>query len=213
MCMVGSTAILISLLFNVVIRYLYQGTKLTVIDWDMATVTAGDYAVEIEITKESYENWKNTKYEGPDGVLATQPDKSPALALKEHMMKEICFNLDDFADKVGTAGTPESQRAKKKKDKKKKKKDKETSGSLEKCAIADIVFSFNNRDLILALKERGSHIALQNFDKIPAADQKVQELFLDFDKLTIPTSAFVVFESDDFKELALDYEGDGEVLG
>ena len=101
MCIVGTTAILISLLFNVVIRYLFQGTKLTVIDWDLATVTASDYAVEIDIRKASYENWKKEKYEGAGGVPETNPDKSPALALKEQIEKEICFNLDEFAEKVG----------------------------------------------------------------------------------------------------------------
>ena len=41
----------------------------------------------------------------------------------------------------------------------------------------------------------------------------MQSLFSEFDKLTIPTSAFIIFESDDFKELAIDYEGEGTVLG
>ena len=36
--------------------------------------------------------------------------------------------------------------------------------------IADIVFSYNNRDLILALRERGSNIALQKFDKVQDQD-------------------------------------------
>ena len=108
MRLIGTTAILISLLYTVMIRYLYQGTKLKVIDWDMATVTASDYAVEIDITKEAYKRWMTEKYECAGGVLETNPDKSPALALKEQIISEINFNLDDYADKVGQEGSPES---------------------------------------------------------------------------------------------------------
>jgi len=205
MCLISITAIAIAFLFNVTIRYLFQGTKLMVIDWDMATVTAGDYAVEIEISKAAYMKWKNETYEADGGILATNPDKSPALALKEHIIEEICRNLDEFAEKVGQDGI-ESERSTKKKDKKKKKK-KDSNKGVGKCTIADIVFSFDNRDLILALRERGGHVALQNFEKVDEADKNMQKLFLDFDKLTIPTSAFVTFESDDFKELAIDYVG------
>lgn len=76
-----------------------------------------------------------------------------------------------------------------------------------KCAIADIVFSFENRELILALRERGSQIAYQDFEQVEVCDKKINELFADFDKLTVPTSAFVTFETDDWKELSLRYKG------
>jgi len=54
MCLVVATAILIALLFTITIRYLYQGGKMEQIDWDMATVTAGDYTVEFPIEHSSY---------------------------------------------------------------------------------------------------------------------------------------------------------------
>ena len=38
----------------------------------------------------------------------------------------------------------------------------------ENVAIADIVFSYNNAKLILALRERGQQIALQKFDRVQA---------------------------------------------
>ena len=44
-----ATAVLIALLFTITIRYLFQGGKMMQIDWDMSTVTAGDYTVEFEI--------------------------------------------------------------------------------------------------------------------------------------------------------------------
>mmetsp|Transcript_33793 Transcript_33793/g.44587 ORF Transcript_33793/g.44587 Transcript_33793/m.44587 type:complete len:597 (-) Transcript_33793:841-2631(-) len=216
MCLISATAIAIALLFTVAMRYLYQGNKITKIDWDMSTVTAGDYSVELEISKEQYLAWKATHYEGENGVLATDPDKSPAIALKEFLIAEITQNLDEYVGRLpadeGADDQEDSGKKKKKKKNKKKKKDSEQGGP-QKCAIADIVFSFDNRELILALRERGGHIAHQNFDKAKKSDEKVQELFQDFDKLTVPTDAVITFESDDFKEHALDYEGEGKVLG
>ena len=76
------------------------------------------------------------------------------------------------------------------------------SNKLEGAAIADIVFSFNNADLITALRTRGGHIAAQDFDAMRAEEDKINGLFQDFDKLTIPTDAFITFERDDAAEFA-----------
>lgn len=37
-----------------------------------------------------------------------------------------------------------------------------------------------------------------------AEEQKINDLFQDFDQLTVPTAAFITFESDDSAALALD---------
>lgn len=68
--------------------------------------------------------------------------------------------------------------------------------------IADIVFSFRNTKLIEALRKRGQFIANQKFDKMREQDQVVNDLFQDFDSLTVPVSAFVTFEEEDGKILA-----------
>ena len=63
MCFVSATAILVAFLFTILIRYLFQGGKMKKIDWDMATVTAGDYSVELDIETEDYHKWKAESYE------------------------------------------------------------------------------------------------------------------------------------------------------
>ena len=63
MCLVMSSACIIALLFTITIRWLYQGGKMKQIDWDMSTVTAGDYTVEFTIDREGYDDWKKYKYE------------------------------------------------------------------------------------------------------------------------------------------------------
>jgi hypothetical protein len=69
--------------------------------------------------------------------------------------------------------------------------------------IADIVFSFNNSRLIHALRERGGFIVSQNFDKMREQEAKINDLLLEIDSLTVPTAAFITFESEHSKNLAL----------
>ena len=120
MCLVSATAILIALLFTITIRALFQGGKIERISWDMSTVTAGDYTVEIEILKDSYDEWKNGNYQD---IFSENPEISPAFALKEHMMAEIRKNLDDFVASHPNILEAEDDSGKKKKKKKKKKDD------------------------------------------------------------------------------------------
>jgi hypothetical protein len=47
--LISCITILIALLFLVQIRRLYQGGNIAQIEWDLATITAGDYTVEWEI--------------------------------------------------------------------------------------------------------------------------------------------------------------------
>ena len=79
--------------------------------------------------------------------------------------------------------------------------------------VADIVFSFKNHALIKALRKRGQFIAGQKFDKMREQDQVVNDLFNDFDALTVPTAAFVTFEEEDGKVLALKTQTQTNLLG
>ena len=194
MCLIVSTAVLISLIFTITIRYLYQGGKMKQIDWDMATVTAGDYTVELPIVKEGYLDWKQNNYKQANGDF--ENEVSPALSLKTWLAKEIETALDTY---VAGNHSPDYS-------------NEQAKAELGNCKIADIVFSFNNKKLILALRARGQKIAANDFDGMRAEDVKVQKLFEEFDELTIPTSAFITFEKDDFKQIALDQTSATEIL-
>ena len=62
MATVAFICCLISYLFTIALRYLFQGGKIQQIEWDMATVTAGDFAVEIDIDPTSYGTWYTSVY-------------------------------------------------------------------------------------------------------------------------------------------------------
>ena len=155
--------ILIAFFFTITIRYLYQGGKITQLDWDMSTVTAGDYTVEFDITRDAYNDWKELVYNRAGGAFENHI--SPGLALKTFMAEQIEEILDRYLREHPEAYLDDEAAAKKKKkDKKKKKKKKKNDGSFTPTKVADIVFSFNNRDLILALRKRGACIAGNDFD-------------------------------------------------
>ena len=84
----------------------------------------------------------------------------------------------------------------------------------ENVNVADLVFSYNNSDLINALRVRGGHIATQKFDRAQKTDEVINGLFKDFESLTRPTAAFITFEEEDATILALSLkESNHQVLG
>ncbi len=87
-----ASACIIALLFSVSIRYMYQGGKIQQIEWDCATVTAGDFSCEFPIEKDAYENWKRNVYEEASGPK--EQGISPGQALKKTIVEEIEEKLD-----------------------------------------------------------------------------------------------------------------------
>ena len=62
------------LLYTITIYYLQENSKLQNIEWDVATVTAGDFSVELQITHEMYnifmsDHYDRVKYESPGMAL------------------------------------------------------------------------------------------------------------------------------------------------
>ena len=158
------------------------------LEWDMATITAGDYTVEWEIPEAAYREWHENDYTAGGDLEAGVP---PATSLKKNLANIIESTLTDELKKGAAI---ESGHA--------KKKDK----PLEEVKIADITFAFNNYKLIFALRARGAHIAVNDFDAMRAQEKVVQSLFdspEEFRELTRPTAAFITFEEEDARTLAL----------
>lgn len=52
-------------------------------EWDMATITAGDYTVEWKIKPETYNNWLSNSYLIPGG--GKEQGKSVGYAMKDEL--------------------------------------------------------------------------------------------------------------------------------
>ena len=96
MSMAVASGILICLLFTISIRMMYQGDKIQQLEWDMSTITAGDYTIEFPIKAENYAIWKREHYRAPGGPFENHV--APALALKQYMIKEIETKLDRWVN-------------------------------------------------------------------------------------------------------------------
>ena len=58
-----TTGSLLCLLFTFGIKYLFQKGKIQQLEWDMSTITAGDYTVTFDILKKNYKSWLEESYE------------------------------------------------------------------------------------------------------------------------------------------------------
>lgn len=82
-----------------------------------------------------------------------------------------------------------------------------SSVKINQVKIADIVFAFNNAQLINLLKERGQHIMYQRFDKMRETEKKISDLKNEkFKDLTKPVDAFITFEEEDGSIVGQFYE-------
>lgn len=162
------------------VRYLYQGGKLKQIDWDMSTVTAGDYTVEFPIKKENYIDWKKFHYDNEGGYK--EQGVSPAIGLKMFLTSQIEEILDTYVrENPDVINEKMTEKQKKKLAKKRAKAEKkgEPLPDITLTKVADIQFSFNNAELIIGLRNRGKKIAYNDFEGMRAEEAKIQSLFDD----------------------------------
>jgi hypothetical protein len=72
--------VLISMLFMIWVRASFQGAKIRALEFDISTITAGDYTVEMKVNAEDYKFWLSESSEGYKSE--TNPSMSPAYAFK-----------------------------------------------------------------------------------------------------------------------------------
>lgn len=65
--------------------YIQAYNKILLIEWDLRTITAGDYTVELEINEEMYDYWYANHYFN---------DKSQGISTGESLKKCIIENLE-----------------------------------------------------------------------------------------------------------------------
>jgi len=64
---IGTIAVFVSLFTMVYNDYIKVTQIWGELDYDVKTVTAGDYSIEFDISEESFANWKQEYYEGDKG--------------------------------------------------------------------------------------------------------------------------------------------------
>ena len=78
------------------------------------------------------------------------------------------------------------------------------ASTLSKVRVADITFGRNNGRLIRLLKERGESIVDHDFEKVHEIEAKINErIRINYERLTTPNHAFIVFEEEEGMKIAL----------
>jgi hypothetical protein len=88
---IGSMGVFIALFFVVFIDYLRSTFKNTFIEWDVKTITAGDYSVEMDISESMYKNFLSTKYDPLSG-------KTKIAAFRDYLQEEMETRLTRLPD-------------------------------------------------------------------------------------------------------------------
>ena len=118
-------------------------SKMNQLDWDIQTITPGDYTLQYEITDEAFHWFLNNVYY--TGDFAAQ-GISIGFAFKTYMKTELERILTNKLVDMRASGRDTS------------------SIKISEVKIADITFAFDNAELIQLLRVRGSHIMFQRFD-------------------------------------------------
>lgn len=151
------------------------------VDWDVKTITAGDYTIEFDIDEEAYERWQKKYYDEGNPISEVSQFK---LYLQNELEKRINAMPDQGYD-------PSDEQDYEK-----------------KCA--QITFAFNNAVIVQQLINRGAAIKSENWKKVTQIEHLIsEELTMDesplIDKLQRPVSAFVTLETEEAYNRALQY--------
>ena len=198
---------------------LKSNQRLDQLEQDMSTITAGDFTVELDISKDMYKYYLRQHYEFKGKDLEEEDGGgekySSALYLKKHLSEEISRILTDAlnhrtsnahkAEESSKSGFVAKNITKKTA---KKPKTKAIGAQRDSVVVKDVQFAYKNYEVINLLKTRGYAITYCDWKKVEECDQKLTQLVQDgdkFDSLTRPVCAFITFESDDGYIEALSY--------
>ena len=78
------------------------------LEWDMSTITAGDYTLELRIPPDAYEGWYTTEYKAQGGDF--ENDVPPAVSLKARLIDLVENTL---TEELNQGGKAQSKRKKK----------------------------------------------------------------------------------------------------
>ena len=121
---VSCLGIFAACIFSIVIYYFKRTSKLNQIDWDISTITPGDYTLHYEINDEGYEWFLQNVYrrngDEENGISA-------GTSMKLFLKAEIERILTERLHELKRTNPEDSKNIK-----------------ISEVKIADIVFSFNN---------------------------------------------------------------------
>jgi hypothetical protein len=206
MCWVVLIGSMNAFVFVCFLRYQFFDNQFTKDEWDLSTITVGDYSVELPLKQEAIVKWSE------NGYLKNYKQKGIAFnyALKQHLGKKIIKYLNEFH------AQEENEHSHSSKVKRRRTAAKHHGIDLEKLRkkhhghhlieICDIRFTYQNREMIDLLTKRGKAISKGKFDDIKDINQEIiYKIELDDEqKFSVPNACFITFHTPIGADTALD---------
>ena len=165
----------------VYINYAKLVAKNDYVEWDLKTVTAGDFTVEFDITVDFFEAF----------VQKHGKEKAADQSMGQHFRDWMHNKVEEKLSEMEHLGYVEPAPA--------------------RIEVASTTFAFKNGGLISLLRQRGAAIQADKFDKMREIDAKINAYKNDqFDSLVRPVSIFMTFETEEGYQRALALPGDAK---
>ena len=177
----GSIAVFIYLFTVVYIEYIKTVQAKNYVDWDVKTITAGDYTIEFDIEEDAYERWKKTYYDETNPI-------AEVAQFKIYLQNDLERRINEMPDQQ--YDEPDQRDYWKK--------------------IAQITFAYSNAEVVQWLIDRGYYIKNEKWDKVAKIEASIVDKLQDdksdlLDKLQRPCSAFVTWDSEEALRRAENY--------
>ena len=160
-------------------------------EWDISTITAADYTVEMPIDERFYNSWYQDHYLGSFGD--SKYGFSVGYSFKSLLKRVIENRVTQYKE-----AHPH-----------------ELNGDENvKTQIVDIVLSCNNHEIIKLLKKRGKLISKMKFAKVEKINAKINDYAKKWQITSRPLEAFITFNTEEDHSAALKLGEEGfEIYG
>lgn len=127
----------------------------------MQTITPGDYTMQLEITEDMWEKARECLKSVPKHKRQLDEGKSLVSEFKVYLKEELQRIL---TNQLRTFKAEDEAAAEEAKKNKKEFVAKYGGINIKEVLIADIVFAYDNAEMITLLKKRGEHIMFNRYD-------------------------------------------------
>lgn len=137
----GSAAVFIALFVVNYLDYIKKTQENNYVEWDVKTITSGDFTIEFDIGSQFYQDWKNKVKESWIARFSAPEDREKAKAahFRDWIQNEMETRLEKLPDLGYDDGEPSVK-------------------------IAKTTLAFNNAEIIDLLKQRGAAIKTEQWD-------------------------------------------------
>mmetsp|Transcript_41367 Transcript_41367/g.54397 ORF Transcript_41367/g.54397 Transcript_41367/m.54397 type:complete len:178 (-) Transcript_41367:2116-2649(-) len=150
----GSAAAFIALFVLIYLDYMKKIQENDYVEWDIKTITAGDYTIEFDISPDFYNDFviKESNNWVRGQLTAGKDYVSRVEAFRDWIQNEMERRLDQLPD-LGYEDEP-----------------------VEHVKVAVTTFAFKNHEIINLLKKRGSVIKEERWDDMVKIDEAINTI-------------------------------------